>query len=68
MHCSKGCNETYASNLTHAVSALEALQFERDPKTPNIFRRDGVATTLEEVLDRGLEAVLSDHKRISGAN
>lgn len=63
LYCSKACGQ----KPKEAHSLLLASGFEPDPYTPNIYRKDGVAVTVEAVNHVGLEKTLLSHQHATQA-
>lgn len=57
LFCSKACGQ----KPKEAHSQLVEAGFEPDPYTPNIYRKDGVAVTAEQVNHVGLAKTLLIH-------
>lgn len=61
LFCSAGCGHGATAEWTAAINALESHGFERDGLANNIFRKDGVAVTLEGVIHAGLAQTIDRH-------
>lgn len=62
--CSDGCAIAYQSDIEKAATSLAANGFERSPETPNLYTKDGVSLTVEEVMNEGLGSSLARHTAI----
>lgn len=60
LYCSKECGQQHSAE--RLVPELEAQGFVRDENTPNIFRKNGIAITLEATRHVGLETALRQHE------
>lgn len=65
LHCSLKCEKAEADQKAAFIESLKANGFEQDPKTPNIYRKGGVAVTLERGRHVGLEKTLQHHAQAS---
>lgn len=63
LYCSKACGQ----KPKEAHSKLIDAGFEPDPYTPNIYRKDGVAVTVEQVNHVGLAKTLLLHRHATEA-
>lgn len=61
LYCSKACGQIAKAADKSNAEQLEKHGFERDPEAPNIFRKDGVATTLEHVRHIGVKNAIEHH-------
>lgn len=61
--CGPECAADYATAGTEAVAALTQEGFSRDTTTPNLFWKDGVAVSLEQVVHEGFEKSVAAHQR-----
>ena len=59
--CSLACEAVRNQRQQEHVEALEQAGFVRDPETPNVFSKDGIAMTLELVEGVGLEKAIRNH-------
>ena len=66
LFCSAKCGANDKTFRAQDVKALEAQGFVQD-KIPNIYRKDGVAVTLEHVAHVGLEKALQLHQQATQA-
>lgn len=67
LYCSQACGQAdKAKDAVHA-STLKQQGFVVDPEIPNVFLKDGVATTLEAVKHVGLEKALRHHEHAVSA-
>lgn len=57
LFCSKACGQ----KPKEVKSQLLDAGFEPDPYTPNIYRKDGVAVTTEQVNHVGIDKALLHH-------
>lgn len=67
LFCSRVCSQTAKSRDADNVKALEAAGFVRDPEIPNVFLKDGVATTIEAVRHVGLAKAIRNHEHAAQA-
>ena len=63
LYCSKACGQK--PKEVHAQ--LVAAGYEPDPDTPNIYRKDGVAVTTEQVNHVGLAKTILHHQHAAQA-
>lgn len=61
LHCSLGCALVHSATTSGAIAELKRQGFVKDPETPNIYLKDGVATTLEHIHHVGLEKAIQHH-------
>jgi hypothetical protein len=67
LHCSELCRKRAATFNQANHRLLIAEGFEQDKETPNIYRKDGVATTLEHVRYVGFQKALQHHAQAVAA-
>jgi|SRR5579884_825969 len=61
LHCAHDCRTDYESAVDEAVKALTSEGFSRDTAAPNLFIKDGVAVSLEQVIREGFKRTLEAH-------
>jgi hypothetical protein len=61
--CDDDCREDHKAALAEAERAILSNGFSRDEATPNLFHKDGVAISIEQVMDEGMDNVLAAHDR-----
>lgn len=61
LHCSVRCAKAHQEKRIFHEQELIANGFEQDPKAPNIYRKGGVAVTVERTLHAGLAKALEQH-------
>jgi hypothetical protein len=61
LHCTTKCEENYADAIADAKQCLEAAGFVVSPAAPNLYVKNGVAVTIEQVIHEGLEETLAAH-------
>lgn len=59
--CSAGCGAVAEKERATIEAALHAAGFLRDDAIPNIYRKDGVAVTVEHVTHVGMDRALAQH-------
>ena len=64
MFCSKACEDIFAAEVLEVEAELLQNGFVQDKETPNIYRKDGVAVTKEQLHRANLPAILSLHKAV----
>lgn len=64
LYCSKACGQV----PKEAHSKLLEAGFEPDPYTPNIYRKDGVAVTVEQVNHVGIDKTILLHQHATEAH
>lgn len=55
------CSEACGQKPKEAHAKLLAAGFEPDPYAPNIYRKDGVAVTVEQVNHVGIDKTILHH-------
>jgi hypothetical protein len=70
LFCTVKCGESHAEKQVFHHEQLTENGFEQDPNTPNIYRKNGVAITLERTLHVGVSEAIKQHGhvRIAGAS
>lgn len=63
LYCSGDCRKEHEAALAEAAKVLLSEGFSRVKATPNLFHRDGVAISIEQVMDEGIESTLAAHDR-----
>lgn len=61
LFCSLRCEKQYAADRAKAGQQLGAKGFTVNKKAPNVFTKDGVSITLEQVKVHGLKETLNLH-------
>lgn len=61
LYCSERCEQNAADAVKVFASELKKAGFVADPEIPNVYLKDGVATTLEHVAHVGLPKALAQH-------
>lgn len=61
LYCSKMCGSAAKGANEANAQKLTKCGFVRDPEIPNVYLKDGVATTLEHVAHVGLAKALAQH-------
>jgi hypothetical protein len=61
LHCGEDCVKERAKAVAEAVEALCEAGFEQHPEAPNMWLKDFVAITIEQVLNDGIETTLAAH-------
>ncbi len=64
LYCSMACALEAQNRNTQIVAGLKAAGFEQNAEVPNLWAKDGVSVSIEELMHHGLEAVLQRHRRI----
>lgn len=63
LFCGDDCRKEHKAALAEVEGDLLSKGFSRDKATPNLFHRDGVAVSIEQVMHEGMESVLAKHDR-----
>lgn len=61
LYCSEACGKQAKGKNAAVIAELGKQGFVVDPETPNIYLKDGVATTLEHIAHVGLAKALAHH-------
>lgn len=61
LHCKPECKAAYEAAQRDAVANLESLGFVQSD-IPNMFRKDGFAVTIEQVINEGIDKTLARHE------
>lgn len=61
LYCSKGCEDIAKASDAHNADALRAHGFQADPETPNVWLKDGVATSIEHIRHIGVHKAIEHH-------
>lgn len=67
LHCSVACAKAEEDHAAALIESLKENGFEQDAKTPNVYRKDGIAVTLEQTRHVGLEKALQHHQQAAQA-
>jgi len=59
--CGPGCEDKYKATTEQNRKALADAGFVQHPETPNIWHKDGVAVTEEQVKHHGIEKTIHLH-------
>jgi protein-arginine kinase activator protein McsA len=68
LRCGPSCNAEYEAAVSQAVETLTAGGFTRSETTPNLFSKDNVNISIEQVIHEGIEAALASHDRAVAAH
>jgi hypothetical protein len=63
LHCGDECRQDYELAIEQAISALRQEGFSRETEAPNLFVKDGVFVSIEQVIHEGFENALAAHAR-----
>lgn len=63
LYCSAKCGKRSTEQWKTAIARLESEGFVADPNTPNIYRKDGIAVTLERIMHVGMDTALLQHRQ-----
>lgn len=61
LFCGSDCQMQHEAYTENATFDLKAAGFEQHPETPNIWHKDGVAITEEQVKHVGFEKAVRQH-------
>lgn len=61
LHCSPKCRKDDEKHLERSAASLAARGFKRSTKAPNVFTKDGISITLEQVKVHGLKETIRLH-------
>lgn len=64
--CSKACVDGHGSAHESARKHLKESGFEQHPEAPNVWMKNGVALTEQEIVHDGIELCLDRHSRVGG--
>ena len=62
LHCSKECEEQHRAAQQLMEQALRDTGFNQSQEVPNLWERQGVHISIEEVLREGLDSTLARHR------
>jgi len=68
LYCSEACGKIVKAADRANAEQLTKHGFEQDPETPNLWRKDGVAVTLEHVRQIGVPKAIEHHFHAVGAH
>jgi hypothetical protein len=63
LHCSKECEERHRADQQAMESALKNAGFHQLKEIPNLWERDGVHLSIEQVMRNGFDQSLAEHRR-----
>lgn len=66
--CTVACAREHEKKQVFHVQQLEEHGFEQDPQTPNVYRKGGVAVTLERTMKCGVQQSIQQHGHALAAN
>ncbi len=66
LYCSPKCEKKFTRERIRNVKVLIARGFLQVKGTANVFRKDGVAVTLEQVRKLGLKETIALHRSVVG--
>jgi hypothetical protein len=61
LECGSDCEQAYINAMDAHRKALSAAGFVQHPETPNVWHKDGVAITEEQVKHVGFEKAIRKH-------
>lgn len=64
LFCSEKCRKRQEKKVQQTAATLAAKGFKRSSKAPNVFTKDGVSITLEQVLTNGLKETIAAHAAV----
>jgi len=67
IHCSKECEEQHHAVQQFLEKALRDTGFNQRKDVPNLWERDGVHISIEEVMREGLDPTLARHREAVNA-
>jgi hypothetical protein len=65
LYCSEACRKGYEAKAQSAVAQLKALGFTQHPETPNLFVKDGVHISKEQVHRGNLPELVQKHAAVA---
>lgn len=67
LHCSHECAEQHRAAQSIFEQVLKDTGFSQSKETPNLWQRDGVHLSIEEVMREGLDSTLARHREAVNA-
>lgn len=68
LYCSKACEDIAKAADAKNIELLKQHGFVADPEIPNVYLKDGVATTVEHVRHVGVHKAIEHHMHAVAAH
>lgn len=65
LFCSPRCEKAHRAHVERTAGQLVARGFKRNAKAPNVFTKDGISITQEQVKQHGLKEILKLHASVA---